>query len=91
MSYGLRFVEPAGIPSNRPPPGGAWLERFDPEAHAGRGEAAWTADPAKAMRFESAGAAMKCWRMQSLTVPTRPDGKANRPLTAFTVMVEALP
>lgn len=42
-------------------------------------------DIADAKRFDDAGAAFECWRMVSPNNPMRPDGKPNRPLTAFTV------
>jgi hypothetical protein len=66
---------------------GQYLETVDFEAYHGRGFVRWTADPEKAMRFPSAGAAMQFWKTQSKTVPIRPDGKPNRPLTAYHVEI----
>jgi hypothetical protein len=40
----------------------------------------------KAARF-STQVAMETWRRQSRTAPLRPDGKPNRPLAAFTVVI----
>ena len=40
------------------------------------------------MRFVSIAEAMEYWRTVSTTVPFRPDGKPNRPLTAYTVEIE---
>ena len=46
-----------------------------------------TQDIDKAHLFASMEEAMETWRRQSKAVPLRPDGKPNRPLTAFTVEV----
>lgn len=62
-----------------------YLSEFDPDGHGGRGSFDWTADPDKAIRFPLASAARALWQTQSASVPLRPDGKPNRPLTAFTV------
>lgn len=67
---------------------GKYLEWSDPNARRGRGDERWTDDPAKAKRFPSFQAAMDCWNAQSTKVPLRPDGKPNKPLTAFSVTVE---
>lgn len=49
----------------------------------------FTADPAQAMRFPDAGAALRCWQAQSVTLPFRPtDGLPNKPLTALTMLLE---
>lgn len=48
-------------------------------------------DIERAKKFPSAREAMEEWRRISRSVPTRPDGKPNRPLTAFTVEVEKVP
>lgn len=67
---------------------GEYLQAFDPEAHDGRGDATFTPDKSKAKRFKSVEAAHKCWLTQSKTRPLRPDGKPNRPLTAFNMTFE---
>lgn len=64
---------------------GYFLRSFDVDAHDGRGDVTWTADIVQAMRFDSFRAAMEAWRTQSTVQPLRPDGKPNRPLTAFSV------
>jgi len=93
MAWGIRYVEAVGISLGdaTPPPAGAWLRSYDPEAYGGRGIADWTVDPAKAMRFKTGSEAMVLYTTRSRTRPSRPDGKPNRPLTAFTVSVEQLP
>ena len=67
----------------------AWqfLNRYDPEARGGFGEAEWTADAGSAMVFTDQEAALKCWRQIPVNKPVRPDGKPNRPLTAYTIAV----
>lgn len=64
---------------------GAYLEWSDPDAHFGRGDDRWTFDIAKAKRFANFTEAMDCWKAQSTVRPLRPDGRPNRPLTAFSV------
>lgn len=60
---------------------GAMLKAFDPDS----GWTEWTTDPRLARRFNSALDVLELWRTQSRTRPLRPDGKPNRPLTAYTV------
>lgn len=92
MSYGIRVAELAGgVIAPGKPPQGQWLKSYDPEAHGGRGEAEGTWDAADALRFADVSVAWACWKQQSRTRPLRPDGKPNRPLTAYTVCIERLP
>jgi hypothetical protein len=69
---------------------GQYLRAFDPDAHAGRGSVESTADLREAMVFEDHAAAMEVWTRQSRVRPLRPDGKPNRPLTAYTISIEPL-
>ena len=69
---------------------GSFLKGFDPEVAGGLGMAVWTEDKTQAMHFDSAVEAFDCYRTQSKTMPFRPDGKPNRPLTAFTVSIEPI-
>jgi hypothetical protein len=69
---------------------GPYLEFSDPDAKFGFGDERWTDDLAKAKRFASFREAMECWKAQSSVRPYRPDGKPNRPLTAFSVMPERI-
>lgn len=73
------------------PEPGAYLKSYDPEAHEGSGWATWTTDPSEALIFPDIRAATETWRAQSITSPLRPDGKPNRPLTAFSVRMEHVP
>lgn len=66
---------------------GQYLYRYDPEYANGAGDAVTTDDPTKAARFANAGDAFECWRSVPRSLPQRPDGKPNRPLTAFTIEV----
>lgn len=70
---------------------GPYLEWSDPDAKRGRGDDRWTADLGKAKKFASFEEAMRCWTAQSTRVPFRPDGKPNKPLTAYSVTVEQVP
>lgn len=47
-----------------------------------------TTDRDFAMRFDDFAAAAAYWQQVSRTVPVRPDGKPNRPLTSFTITFE---
>lgn len=69
---------------------GDYLEWSDPDARHGFGDDRWTADLAKALRFDTFDAAMTCWMAQSTKRPFRDDGKPNRPMTAYSVTVERL-
>lgn len=70
---------------------GKYLERSDPNARRGMGDDRWTDSAEKAKRFPTFEAAMACWQAVSLVRPFRPDGKPNRPLTAYSVTVEEVP
>lgn len=72
-------------------PEGQWLKSYDPEAFRGRGSAEWTNDVNQAMRFPSTIEAMRYWQQIPRTRPLREDGKPNRPLTAFSVELLAIP
>ena len=75
---------------------GQWLVAYDPDggpAHIDypTGSFETDSDPAKALRFPDMVTAWKLWRTTSTRTPLRPDGRPNRPLTAFTIRVEKLP
>jgi hypothetical protein len=69
---------------------GKYLEWSDPDARDGRGDDRWTDDLAKAKKFATFMDAMECWKAQSTVVPFRPDGKPNRPMTAYSVTPEKI-
>jgi hypothetical protein len=50
-----------------------------------------TTDPLQAKMYADAKEATAEWRAVSHVRPVRPDGKPNRPLTAFTVEIRPLP
>lgn len=68
-----------------------WLKSFDVDAYNGLGDQVFTDDPAQAMRFDGLEAALNAWKTQSKVRPLRPDGKPNRPLTAFSITFDTLP
>ena len=72
-------------------PVGAYLARYDPEAHDGQGWAEWTTDPGQALTLPDAVAAMRLHQAVPARRPVRPDGKPNRPLAAFTILIEPVP
>jgi hypothetical protein len=69
---------------------GLWLKAFDNEARDGRGSASFTDDPREALRFPDLEAAFEAWKSQSRTQPLRPDGRPNRPLTAYSVTFDTI-
>lgn len=75
--YGLALVPPD---FGAPP---AYLAAFDADQNGLDGMIVITNDPSRAMHFADPGDALACWKRQSATMPTRPDGRPNRPLTAF--------
>lgn len=89
MSVVIRIVSAEGqiIDGSMPSTVGThvYLESYDPDAHEGMGDATWTGSLGKAMRFENQLQAMQFYRQGSKVAPYRSDGRANRPLTAFSV------
>lgn len=82
MEYVIQLIGLAtGVPN---PDEGTYVVEYDPAAFAGRGDIRTTPDKDRARRFTDAGAAAEYWR-QSAGI--RPDGKPNRPLTAWTVEI----
>lgn len=69
---------------------GAYIKSFNPDGHDGRGDLSATRDRDQAMRFPDHITALEYWRQQSKTHPLRPDGKPNRPLTAFSMSIETV-
>ncbi len=69
---------------------GQYIKTFDFDAAGGRGFGTFTDKPNKAKQFADAVSALRFWRQQSKTMPTRPDGKPNRPLTCTTIEVVTL-
>jgi hypothetical protein len=73
---------------------GDYLESFDPDVgdppdKYPTGLAVWTNDIDSAMKFATNVAAIRCWQTPSTTCPLRPDGKPNRPLSVFSVLIES--
>lgn len=67
-----------------------YLKAFDPNGRNGLGKIDFTEKRIEARHFDSILAVMECWKTQSTTVPLRPDGKPNRPLTAYTIQPERI-
>lgn len=75
----------------RPDPDGqTYVRTFDPNQRAGRGLLIKTRNVNLAKWFDSPEAAWAYWRQRSRVKPFRPDGQPNRPLTAYTVVVQAV-
>lgn len=69
---------------------GLYLSAYDPSAgEHGRIES--TYDIAEALHFDGAAEALQCWQQVNQSHPWRPDGKPNRPLTAFSVQIVEVP
>jgi hypothetical protein len=63
----------------------------DPSGQPMLAHVACTDDPAAALHFEDAGEAHRVWTLVDQRDPVRPDGKPNRPLTAFTITIIPAP
>jgi hypothetical protein len=68
-----------------------YLKAFDANAMGGMGTITLTNDPREARQFESIEAVLTCWKTVSDVMPWRPDGKPNRPLTAYTIQPQEVP
>jgi hypothetical protein len=66
---------------------GQYLLSYTPDGNDGRGDLVLTPERDDAKRYAGAAEAMEDWKRVSATHPKRPDGKPNRPLSAFTISV----
>lgn len=66
---------------------GEYLERVEFEVPVTEQMSWWTRDPEKAMAFPDFGAAYAAWKAERHFDGLRPDGRPDRPLTAFTVEI----
>lgn len=94
-SYGIKLVGIGRIGGRAIDPP-EWVVSFDPDD--GDPDVAYptgvvesNVNPAMAIGFATAADAVKYARQQSTRTPLRPDGLPNRPMTVFTVVIEALP
>lgn len=87
---GIRAVALSGTSQSKANVHGMWLQSYDPDAFDGRGDALFTRNVHKAMKFATMEDALACYRQVSTKRPRREDGKPNRPLTAFTVSFEPI-
>jgi len=76
-----------GRPTDGSGPVGQYLERYDPDAHHGRGTADFTADLAGAKRYATFAEAWAELGRIPRARPWRADGKPNRPLTTWTMEI----
>lgn len=84
----MKLLRIVGSASSGPLPiDGQWVKDMDVEFGNGRGYLTATRHRSEAMRFADAGEALAYWQRTSKVRPLRPDGKPNRPLTAYTVEV----
>lgn len=89
MSVVIRAVQLEGfVMTGRGDVKGGYLEAFDVDAFNGGGDATFTDDKEKAIKFRDLAHAFETWKTQSKVRPLRADGKPNRPLTAFSITFE---
>ena len=90
MAYRIRV---ASYADGRPlGPLARWLgPKCDVNAHGGRGYADLVAIPAHAATFDSQAEAHAFWTQVSTKQPIDYRGEPNRPLCAFTVLIEPVP
>lgn len=65
--------------------GPCFLKEYDADVDGYNGAIEFTDSIEDAMKFADFAAVMACWKRVSNTVPVRPDGKPNRPLSAFSI------
>lgn len=70
---------------------GQYVTEYDPDAFGGRGHVAGSLSKRNALRFASVDEAMRFIQQPSTVRPLRADGEPNRPITAFTLIVEEAP
>lgn len=82
----------------RTPFDGQYLKEYDPDrggtdtqGQAVIAHVVTTPNRDEAMRFTDAAHLHRVWTQVPAADPVRPDGKPNRPLTAFTVSTEVIP
>ena len=84
--YVIKLVgQVGGVIRNEGAKVGTYVRSFDPSAHDGRGDLEVTDDIDQALVYPSINEAMMAWRAVPANRPRRPDGKPNRPMTAFSV------
>ena len=64
-----------------------YLKEFDFEARNGLGTIITTDSIQEAKSFSGIAEAAEFWKTISTTRPIRPDGKPNRPFTAYTILM----
>lgn len=90
--FGIKLLEMRGLVIAPP----EWLYAFDPDGGDWNvayptGHMESGVDSNKAMRFDTRAEAIALWKKTSTRTPLRPDGKPNRPLSAFTVEIVEIP
>jgi hypothetical protein len=85
-SHVIRIVEEVG-PGADPDMRGQYIVDFDPDYRVDYCSLNTSFEVAKAKQFESGEAAIQFWLQPSKLRPVRPDGKPNRPLTAYSVEI----
>lgn len=80
------IADAAGLPTRH---AGMYVRAYTPDTDEhGLGELVTTPYRADALRFADMSEALAFWKQQSVRCPWRDDGKANRPLTAYTVLFD---
>lgn len=83
------IIQILGLASGEPSPvDGLWIHRYDPDEEDGRGALYPSSSVQDAQRFPTTAAVIAFYQQQSKHHPYRGDGQPNKPLTAYTVMVE---
>jgi hypothetical protein len=89
MKTVIRIIANAtGIPC---PEAGLYVKDMDVDAFDGIGHLSATSRPLQARHFDDLRQALAYYRRTSKVRPVRPDGRPNRPLTAYTVEIGPAP
>jgi hypothetical protein len=87
----MKVIKSEGLADGRDKFNGQYLVSYDPEALGGMGSFVWSPNVEDAKRFRDAAEAWVLWKTVPKSRKLRPDGKPNRPLTAFTIAIEDAP
>jgi hypothetical protein len=89
MHYVLRVVNIAALPQLDNDVAGMFIESIDLDGD--EGPATLTARRSRALKFSTPADAYRAWSKQSTAHPVLPNGRQNRPLTQYSILIEAMP
>jgi hypothetical protein len=83
--YAIRIITDPSAPDDGP-----YVRFYNPAGHGGWGALTTTTTAEDALVFPTQLAALECYGQVPANRPVRPDGRPNKPLTAFMVSIDNL-